>query len=330
MTGASENSHGNTTGIFDSPVSLLFPGQGAQDVGMGLDLYEASPAAREIFDKADEVLETSLTQVMFNGPAEDLERTHNAQPAILTVSLACLAAANEQTDGSISHMASFVAGHSLGEYTALAAADVLDTADAIWLVRERGRLMQLACEEQMGTMAAIIGFPEGKLEDICQEAGVQIANINCPGQLVISGEELAVVKAMEIASAMGAKRTLRLKVSGAFHSNLMGSALDGMAKVLETVSFRTPSIPVVGNYSGKPMTSVPEVKDELINQMCGCVRWEDSIKYMADAGVNNFIEFGPGNVLTGLAKRIISGVRAFSVNNHESAYQLGHGIVGSN
>ena len=316
-----------TNGLLDSRSAFLFPGQGSQEVGMGRDLYESSPAARRIFDEADQALGIPLTQIMFDGPAEELERTINSQPAIFAVSLACLAATNEQTDQTlgVGAQARFLAGHSLGEYTALAAAGVLDPAEAIWLVRERGRLMQEACEQRHGTMAAILGLPEDMVEKVCRETGAQIANINSPDQIVISGEESAVAKARELASTLGAKRTIPLRVSGAFHSHLMEPALNGMMKVLESVHFRNPATPVIANCSGKPLTSSSDVKEELVQQLCGCVRWQDSINYMLDAGVTNFIEFGPSRVLSGLVKRIADNAHTLCVTDVKSAQDIANG-----
>ena len=316
-----------TNGLLDSLSAFLFPGQGSQEVGMGRDLYESSPAARRIFDDADKALGTSLTQIMFDGPAEELDRTVNSQAAIFAVSLACLAATNEQIEqtlGGDAH-ARFIAGHSLGEYTALVAGGVLDPAEAIWLVRERGRLMQEACEQSQGTMAAILGLPEATVEMVCRETGVQIANINSPGQIVISGEESAVAKARELASTRGAKRTIPLRVSGAFHSYLMEPALNGMMKALEGVHFRNPVTPIIANCSGKPLTSSSDAKEELVQQLCGCVLWQDSINYMINAGVTNFIEFGPGRVLSGLVKRIADNANTLCVTDLKSAQDIANG-----
>ncbi|MBI4201256.1 MAG: ACP S-malonyltransferase [Chloroflexi bacterium] len=291
---------------------------------MGQDLYEKSRAARKVFKEADKALGVGLTELMFQGPAKTLEQTINSQPAILTVSLACLAAAKEKAGDAMEANVKFMAGHSLGEYSALAAAGVIDVSEAVWLVRERGRLMQEACDKSPGTMAAILGLDEEALEEVCKETGTQIANINSPGQIVISGEQAGVEKALELALARGAKRALPLKVSGAFHSYLMGPALDGMIKTLDQVQFRNPVVPVVANCTGKPMTASWEVKEELLQQLCGCVRWQDVVSYMATTGVTSFVEFGPGRVLSGLVKRTVSNVQVAYVNDAKSAQNLGN------
>ncbi len=314
-----------TNGFVGSPSAFLFPGQGSQEVGMGLDLYKKSEAAHRIFDEADQALGTTLTQVMFQGPNDELERTINSQPAILITSLACLAAVQEQVGGDIKSHVSFMAGHSLGEYTALAAAGVLDVAEAVWLVRERGRLMQEACDQQAGGMAAILGMEEAAVEEVCRETGTQIANINSPGQVVISGEQASVSRAMELALQQGAKRAIPLHVNGAFHSYLMGSALDGMVKALDAVHFRNPATPVIANCTGKPLNASWEVKEELVQQLCGCVRWQDTISYIVDAGVNTFIEFGPGQVLGGMVKRICGSAHVTGVSDVASARNLANG-----
>ena len=320
----------STNGSKSSPTAFLFPGQGSQEVGMGQDLCEKSPAARRIFDEADQALGISLTQLMFQGPAKELERTVNSQPAILTASLAALATANEQMGSAVTSKVSFMAGHSLGEYTALAAAGVLDAGDVVWLVRERGRLMQEACDQCAGAMAAILGLEEAVVEEVCRETGTQIANINTPGQIVISGERASIATAMELASAHGAKRTVLLQVSGAFHSYLMGPALDGMVKALDAVQFHNPVTPVIANCTGKPLNASWEVKEELAQQLCGCVRWHDSISYMVNAGVTNFIEFGPGHVLSGMVKRIVGNgkFQVTNVNDVTSAQNLPNGQAG--
>jgi [acyl-carrier-protein] S-malonyltransferase len=289
---------------------------------MGKDLYENSPAARHVFEEADQALGFPLTNLMFDGPSEELLRTVNSQPAILTVSLACLAAAEDEAGEPLGRHVRFVAGHSLGEYSALVAAGVLDIPEAVWLVRERGRVMQEACDQIPGSMAAILGLEEETIGEICQETCTQVANINAPGQIVISGEGEAVVKAIEMAKGLGAKRAIALSVSGAFHSYLMAPALSGMIKALNEVHIRNPVTPIIANCTSKPLTSATDVKEELVQQLCGCVRWRDSISCMLEAGVTNFVEFGPGRVLSGMVKRIADAAHITNVNGIESAHGL--------
>jgi [acyl-carrier-protein] S-malonyltransferase len=295
--------------IGEEKVAYVFPGQGAQWIGMGHDLYSSSPRAREIFEEADSTLGFPLSRLCFEGPEETLRQTVNAQPAILAVSIAYLRASPELQDRA----PVFVAGHSLGEYTALVAARVLDFADALYLARERGRLMQEAGEKAAGGMVAIIGLDEVLVNDICQPTGTQIANINCPGQIVISGSTQALAQAMELAKAKGAQRTIPLQVSGAFHSPLMQPAAEGMSQAVSRATFHDPVVPIVANTTAQPINSAEAVKVELLNQLCHCVRWQRSIEYMIEEGVSTFVEIGPGQVLTGLIKRIDKEVQVLNI-----------------
>jgi len=304
-------------------LAYVFPGQGAQRVGMGLDLYNRFAAAKDVFDRADAALSFPLSRLCFEGPEEELANTINAQPAILTMSLACLKAASEIA-GQLACPA-FVAGHSLGEYTALVAANVLNFVDAVQLTRERGRLMQEAGKKVPGGMVAIIGLDEVSVEAVCQETGAQIANINSPGQIVISGTKEALVRATDLARAMGARHAMPLKVSGAFHSSLMRPAVEGMAKAISQVRFHRSTIPIVVNATAKPVTTPDEVKDELLRQLCDCVRWQESVTYMLSAGVSTFVEIGPGQVLSGLIKRINKEAQTLSVGDAESISGMGNG-----
>jgi len=250
---------------------------------------------------------------------DELRETINSQPAILTASIAHLRGTPELSD---TIRPAFVAGHSLGEYTALVAANVLDFADAVRLVRERGRLMHEAGKRKPGTMAAIIGLDEASVEEVCLETGAQIANINCPGQTVLSGTREAVAQSMDLAQRRGAVGTVALEVSGAFHSVLMEPVVEEMKQAISQVHFRPSEIPIVANSTAMPMTSVEEVKEELIRQLCSCVRWQSSVEYMAEAGVSTFVEIGPGIVLTKLIKRIAKGAQALNVGDPESVKAL--------
>ncbi len=300
----------------ESKVAYIFPGQGSQFVGMGRDLYESFASAKAIFDQADKVLGIPLTRLCFEGPEVELRQTINAQPALLTTSYACLEAAREARRGLPAP--AYVAGHSLGEYTALAVVGVLDFATAVHLARERGRRMYEAGVITPGGMSAILGLDENLLLEVCRETGTEIANVNCPGQLVISGAVEKVAKAGELAKVKGAARAIPLQVSGAFHSALMQPAVDGMAKVIAKVSFRNPVIPVIGNTTAQPLTTGEAVKTELMNQLCHCVRWQSSAEYMVSQGVATFIEIGPGKVLTGLIKRINKEVKTVNLGDAES------------
>ena len=295
-----------------SKTAYLFPGQGAQFVGMGLELYKSSNAARRVLDEADQILDMPLTRLIFSGPAKKLEETVNSQPAIMAVSLACLKAF-EETAPSPPPTPTALAGHSLGEYTALVVAGALEWVDALRLVKERGRLMQEASDSRPGAMAAVIGLDETVMEEICMETGVEIANLNADDQIVVSGDKLFVAKAMDLASARGAKKTLALAVSGAFHSSLMYSAQEGLAEAIRRVNFHDPQVPIIANSTSVPLTTAEEVKAELISQLCSCVQWKRSVQTMIDRGVFSFMEFGPGRVLASLLKRIDRNAEVVSV-----------------
>ena len=299
----------------------VFPGQGSQSVGMGRDLYDNVKSARSIFEQADKALGISISKLCFEGPEDELRQTINAQPALVTAAFACLEAARE-INGRKLPAPAFVAGHSLGEYTALAVAGVFDFTTAVRLARERGRLMHEAGQKRAGSMAAILGLDEAKLAEVCRQSDTVMANINSPGQIVISGAAENVTKAMAMATAAGASRAIPLQVSGAFHSPLMQPAVEGMTRYLGATNFKNPSIPVIGNTTATPLTTAEAVKTELRNQLTSPVQWQRTIEYMVGQGVTTFIEIGPGKVLTGLIRRINKEAKTINIGDLEAIKSL--------
>ena len=290
-------------------LAFVFPGQGSQAVGMGKALSESSSAARETLREADEVLGVPLSRLLFEGPAAELDDTFNAQPALLTVSVASLRALHERADAEgVPLTPLVVAGHSLGQFSALVGAGVIDFSEALHLVRERGRLMKEAGERRPGGMAAVIGLDDERLAEICREAAsegiINVANLNCPGQTVISGEVAALERAMDLAKAAGARRVARLPVSIAAHSPLMQDVSPRLTERIDALPFREPTIPVVGNVSGEPITSVAGLREELAYHVERPVQWTTSIQAMVGLGATTFVELEPGQVLAGLIKRI--------------------------
>ena len=283
---------------------------------MGRDLYDASAAARAVFDQADAVLGRDITRLCFDGPAEDLSRTANSQPCIYTASIACLEAAREA--GALSAAPAFVAGHSLGEYSALTAAGALGFEAGLQLVAARGRLTQAAADASPGRMAAVIGLDEEACAAVCDEAGAEICNINSPGQIVIGGLRAAVDRACELALERGARRAMPLDVGGAFHTSLMTPAIAAMREEIARAAIADPLVPLVANDRGTPLTDGRAIGEELLFQLTHPVRWVQCVEHMAGAGVRTFIEIGPGKVLAGLIKRIAQGIEIRNISGTAS------------
>jgi len=299
-------------------LAFLFPGQGAQAVGMGRALADEFPDAREAFATADRVLGFALSELCWNGPADELKKSLNTQPALLTHSVAAW-----QLAQGAGLTPAFVAGHSLGEYSACVAAGALAFEDALRLTRRRGELMYEAGLQNPGAMAAILGLPAADVEAACREAAgagtVVAANLNAPGQVVISGEPAAVDAACERARARGAKRAIRLEVSGAFHSPLMAPAAKGLAEALATVAIRDARCPIVANASAKPVQKAGEIREALTTQLLSPVRWEESMRYLLGAGgVGGFVELGTGKVLRGLLRTLAANAQSFNVDDPAS------------
>jgi [acyl-carrier-protein] S-malonyltransferase len=301
-----------------STLAFIFPGQGSQHPGMGKDLAERFPAARQIFEEADEALGFSLSELCFNGPAEQLQLTENTQPAILTVSIAALRAA--QSEGF--PRAAFVAGHSLGEYSALVAAGALNLGDAIRTVRARGRYMQEAVPVGAGAMAAILGADLETVNAGCEQASegevCSAANINSPSQVVIAGAAGAIDRAIVILKERGAKRAMKLNVSAPFHCAMMKPAQDRLAADLDTIQFSDSEIPLVTNVDARAVRSADLLRDSLVRQVSQPVRWLESVEFLISQGVKTFIEIGPGKVLSGLVRQIDRSVQCVNVEDEGS------------
>lgn len=299
-------------------VACVFPGQGAQTVGMGKDVYEHLPESRELFAKINDTLGFDLTSIMFEGPEDKLKLTYHTQPALLAVSAVLY---RFMADNGF--RPDFVAGHSLGEYSALVAAEALRFEDGLRAVYERGRLMDRAVPAGQGAMAAVLGAERDPLQQLCahisEETGlVELANVNCPGQIVVSGSAAGVQAVVEGGKAAGAKRVIPLEVSGPFHSSLMQPAADGLQEVLASVAIQTPSVPVIANVTAQPVQAAEEIRNLLVRQVVAPVLWEDSVRQLLDHGVDTFIEVGTGTVLAGLIKKIDRQANVISVNSYEA------------
>ena len=290
--------------------ALLFAGQGAQVVGMGKDLAEAFPAAKSWFERANAALGYDLIAICFGGPEAELTKTENAQPGIFLVSWVAFQLLKERAP-ALSFQAT--AGLSLGEFTALAAAGAVGLEEGLKLVRQRGRFMQEACEATRGSMAAIIGLDEAPTREVCAQAGVALANLNCPGQLVISGETDKIARACELAKAKGAKRALPLPVAGAYHSPLMASAQAKLQAELARVTLSAPTVTVVSNVTARAHDSADSIRSLLVDQVTSPVKWEESMRYLLGQGFTRFIELGPGTALSGFMKRIDKAAQALNV-----------------
>ena len=299
-----------------SKTAFIFPGQGSQKVGMGRDLLDF-PVSANVFKRVDDALGRKLSDIIFNGPDDELMLTRNAQPAIMTVSIACYEALKEKS-GDLFPVPQYVAGHSLGEYTSLYVSGALDLEETAKLVSLRGELMQDACDQNPGTMAALIGLDEKAVYEISRQTGTYVSNINTDLQTVISGDKAAIISAIDLATSRGAKRAIPLKVAGAFHSDLMRPAADKLENYINDLKFSNPKIPIIANCSAKPLTKTSDIKQELIHQICNCVDWNKSVKYMINSGVDSFIEYGHGGVLGNMIKRIDSESNITSVDTTDS------------
>jgi len=308
-----------------SKTALLFAGQGAQVVGMGKNFAEQFSTARQWFERANAVLGYDLASICFNGPESELTKTENAQPGIFLVSWVAFELLKERLSGLKFEA---TAGLSLGEFTALAAAGVMTFDDAINVVRQRGKFMQEACDATQGGMAAIIGLDEAGTRDVCAQVGVEVANLNCPGQIVISGRADKMNEACELAKAKGAKRALPLNVAGAYHSALMAGAQPKLRDALARIPIEIPMVPVISNVTAQPHAAPPDIHQRLVDQVTSSVRWEDSMRYLLANGFTRFIELGPGTALSGFMKRIEKNAQMLNVADVASLETTAKALAG--
>jgi len=306
--------------------AFVFPGQGSQSVGMGQALAAASPAASAVLAAADAALGESISQLAATGPADLLDRTENAQPALLATSIAYLLALRDAWLEAGVEPPAFAAGHSMGQYSAFVAAQVISLADGLRLVRERGRLMQKSGQGRDGAMAAVIGLDDARLPELVEQSATHgvfgVANRNAPGQVVVSGERAAIEAAAEIGRELGARKVIVLPVSVAAHSPLMAEAAEGMRAVLEAVTFNDPIVPLIANADAHEITTADDARNELVEHLTKGVDWIGAIEHMAAAGVTTFVEVGPGRVLTGLVKRIAPGAEAVALDQGDASGEL--------
>jgi [acyl-carrier-protein] S-malonyltransferase len=307
--------------VEDIKVAYVFPGQESYTIGMGLDLYVHYESARKVYEEVDEALGFPLSRLCFEGPENELLQTMNIQPAVLTTSIACLKSAQEASNFGLP-TPTYVAGHSLGEYTALVVSGILNLTDTVRLVRERGRLMHEAGQRKPGGMLAILGLDLETVESICLSVGAWVSNINAPGQIVISGPRENLEKAKRLGKIKGARRMVPLKVSGAFHSNLMEPALEGLMNAFSTYSFNKPLVPVIANVTAQPVSAAETMQEELVSQLVHCVKWQQSVETMISKGITTFFEIGPNELLAGYIKKISPGARVISVNSINSVSEI--------
>lgn len=301
--------------------AIVFPGQGSQIVGMGKDIYQNFPSAREVFQKTNDILGVNLSQIMFEGPSEELTKTENTQPALMAVSIAIVTVLEKEFGKKFEDLCAFTAGHSLGEYSALCAAKAISLEETAKLLQVRGRAMAQCGEKTVGAMAAILGVEIEVAQEIAREAAqgdiCQVANDNSVGQVVISGSKAAIERALEIAKSKGAKRAIALPVSGAFHSGLMLDAQNEMKIALATAEIKSPLVPVVANVTANLVTEPNQIRDLLAQQITGSVKWRETMLFMAAQGVEEIVEIGSGKVLAGLVGRTCPNLKSKSIQNIE-------------